>query len=280
MRNREVLLNVFFVAIALILLGGIVDAQTKKRKTPVKKKPVVVQKAEAQPEPQPEVILPPKRNDRPNSGSETSTSVTPKPTPTLPAYSHRYEFNQPDFNIDHIVIEHDDLGAGKISFSKKGYGEMISDPVTVSSASLERINSAFALLNFLDANQSYQYEKDYSHLGTHTIVLKKDGRERKAEFNWTENKDVKTIAEEYRKIGNQAIWMFDINLARENQPLESPKLMSNLESMIRRREVADPPQLIAFLKQLTDDERIPLIARNSATKIVKQIEKQMEKEKK
>lgn len=278
MRIREFVYRVIFAGLVFVLLGGIAEAQTKKRKPPVKKKPVVVQKTEATPEPPPEAVLPPKRNDRPNSTSENSTS--PKPAPALPAYSHRYEFNQPDFNIDQIVIEHDDSGAGKISFSKKGYGEMISDPVTVSAASLERINNAFAALNFLDSNDSYQYEKDYSHLGTHTIILKKGGRERKAQFNWTENKDARTVAEEYRKIGNQAIWMFDINLARENQPLESPKLMSNLESMIRRNEVADTLQLIAFLNRLSDDERIPLIARNNAAKIVKQIEKQMEKEKK
>ena len=40
----------------------------------------------------------------------------------------------------------------------------------------------------------------------------------------------KLLADEYRKIGNQFIWMFDINVARENQPLEAPRIMDALDS--------------------------------------------------
>jgi hypothetical protein len=55
-----------------------------------------------------------------------------------------------------------------------------------------------------------------------TLTMKKSGKEREAKFNWTDNKDAKTLAEEYRKIGQQFVWVFDIGLARENQPLDAP----------------------------------------------------------
>jgi hypothetical protein len=35
--------------------------------------------------------------------------------------------------------------------------------------------------------------------------------------------------------------------------------------------------MIPFLKELSDDERIPLISRNHAAKLIKQIEKTVEK---
>ncbi|MCY7374882.1 MAG: hypothetical protein LH472_02780, partial [Pyrinomonadaceae bacterium] len=143
----------------------------------------------------------------------------------------------------------------------------------LSAAALERVKAAWQTLNFLDSTENYQHEKDYSHLGKMTFSMKKDGKQREAKFNWTDNKDAKNLADEYRKIGQQFVWIFDINVARENQPLESPRLMDALDSMIRRSEVSDAEQMIPFLNELNNDERIPLIARNHAAKLVKQIEK-------
>ena len=73
--------------------------------------------------------------------------------------------------------------------------------------------------------------------------------------------------------GIKYIWMFDINTARENQPLETPKLFSTLEGYLRRNEISDPPQMLPFLRELINDERMPLMARNHAARLIKQIEK-------
>ena len=107
--------------------------------------------------------------------------------------------------------------------------------------------------------------------------MKENGRERTVTFNWTANKDAKALADEYRKIGNQAIWVFEITVARENQPLESPKMLDNLDSLIRRKEISDTAQMLPLLQGLSNDERIPLIARNHAAKLIKQIEKDNKK---
>jgi uncharacterized protein (UPF0147 family) len=142
---------------------------------------------------------------------------------------------------------------------------------------VERIKAVWQALNFLDSTESYQYEKDYSHLGNMTFTLKKDKRERIAKFNYTSNPNAKNLADEYRRIGQQFVWIFDITVARENQPLEAPRLMDALDSLIKRNEISDAAQMIPMLKELSNDERIPLIARNHATRIVKEIEKKAEK---
>ena len=85
--------------------------------------------------------------------------------------------------------------------------------------------------------------------------------------------DAKNLADEYRRIGQQFVWIFDINVARENQPLEAPRLLDALDSMVERNEISDAAQMIPLLDELNNDERIPLIARNHAAKLVKQIEK-------
>ena len=184
-----------------------------------------------------------------------------------------YEFAQPNFTVSKIYIEHDENGKGKITFLRKDLNEAIAEPLQLSETASERVKAAWRTLNFLDSAENYQYEKDYSHLGNMTFTMKQDGKNREAKFNWTENKDAKNLADEYRRIGQQFIWIFDINVARQNQPLEAPRLVDSLDSMIRRNEISDAEQMIPLLGELNNDERIPLIARNHAAKLVKQIEK-------
>lgn len=279
--------NVIFVTKALFILLIIsaalpAYAQMRKRKPSPKKVPVSTQTKTGPEESNPTSAPPPKKNARPDGTSAeelqdrlnkrpSSVSHTPAEVSFVPAY--HYEFTQPEFLISKILIEHDESGKGKISFMKKGYEEFISDPIRLSSKTLDKINGALTALDFLSSNQNYQYEKDFSHLGTMTFRLTRDGKTRNTTFNWTQNKDAKLLVDEYRKIGNQFIWMFDISLARENQPLESPKLMDSLDSMIRRNEISDSNQMVPFLQTLANDERVPLIARNHASRLVKQVEK-------
>jgi hypothetical protein len=215
-----------------------------------------------------------KKNERPTDTQDNSVN-RPAPPQHARIPEYYYEFSQPDFVVSKIVIEHDAAGTGTITFKRTGLDEPMSDPIKVSTTALGRINDALAALDFLNSTESYQYERDYPHLGNVTIRVRRDGKDRTAKFNWTVNKDAKTLYDEYRKIGNQFIWVFDITVARENQPLDAPRLMETLDRDIARGEMSDPVQLVPLLKGLADDERIPLIARNRATKIVAKIQKSM-----
>ncbi len=278
MEKKAIFVSTILLALVLVFTSPSVFAQKRKRTTVPKKAPASTQAKTETPEIAPTIAPPPKKNERPEDAQDRvnkRSSPISKPVSEavfVPAY--HYEFTQPEFVVSKIIIEHDEAGKGKIAFMKKGYDELISDPVQLSSKTLEKINEILNALNFLAANESYQYEKDYSHLGTTIFRLTRDGKTRNTTFNWTQNKDAKLLMDEYRKISNQFIWMFDISLARENQPLESPKLMDSLDSMIRRNEISDPKQMAPFLQSLINDERMPLIARNHAGKLVKQVEKE------
>ncbi|CAN5192064.1 hypothetical protein BH20ACI1_BH20ACI1_11980 [soil metagenome] len=273
---------IFVFLIVVVFLTSSFFAQTNKRNSA---KPTPKPTATVQPKPeetQTEEFSAPqssgKKNARPTDENAKNNSGAINPTKNPSVYF--YEFSQPNFLISQIRIEHDENGKGKIKFSKQNFSEEISDPIQLSAATLEKVKNAWQTLDFLDSNENYQYEKDYSHLGNMNFTVKKDGWTRTAKFNWTENADAKALADEYRKIGNQYIWMFDIGVARENQPLESPRLLDSLDSLIKRSEISDPNQLVPFLKELSNDERIPLISRNHATRLVTQIEKQTAKMKK
>jgi hypothetical protein len=268
---------IFVFVITSSLLVTDLAAQTKKNKsTATKPTPQVTANKEEPKEQSPRIEPITKRNERPN-GNGVQTATLPPPAKSDPYYT--YEFTQPEFVNNRILIEHDDKGTGKFSFTRRGTNELITDPLQVSAAAMERIKGAYTALNFHDSTESYQYEKDFSHLGVIKISMTKGGRERAATFNYTVNKNAKLLADEYRKIGNQALWIFDIKLARENQPLDSPNQMNALDAMLKRDEISDPSQLLPFLTELSDDERLPLLARNHATRIAKQIEKKIAKSK-
>ncbi|CAN5646588.1 hypothetical protein BH24ACI3_BH24ACI3_00330 [soil metagenome] len=269
---RKVFLGIFCGAFVIAGMGDAASAQTKRRKAPAKKPAsAVVQQSETVPAaPEVPTRASAKRNERP--GVVANAIAQPAQRNTEPAYS--FEFHQPNFTISTFRIDHDASGRGTITFVHKDYEEGITDPITLSATTVAMLDGLFAELNFLDSAANYQYEKDYSHLGTVKITRRHGERSRTAVFNWTTNKQAKALADEYRKISNQYVWMFDIKLARENQQLETVKIMARLDGFLKRGAISDPPQLLPFLTELSNDERLPLMARNHAKRLIIQIEKQ------
>jgi hypothetical protein len=211
----------------------------------------------------------PKSNPRQeNAGARREENKKP---PDGTKYS--YEFTQPQFYIRHILIEHDATGRGKITFERLGEETAIVEPIELSTGALGRIFSLWTTLAFLDSTANYQSAKQFAHLGTMRLVMEQGTRKRTAEFNWTNNKDAFALVNEYRHVADQAVFVFDMSIARENQPLNAPKLMEQLESLLNRNELSDPYQLVPLLRELTTDERLPLIARNHAGRLLKKIEK-------
>ena len=186
---------------------------------------------------------------------------------------YSYEFVQPDFFIRRIYIYHDESGRGEISFERKDDNAAIVDPIELSAAALVRVKALWDALKFLDSEASYQSERQLPHLGTMRLGMTRGERERIAEFNWTQDANASALVNEYRRAADQAIFVFNITLSRQNQPLEAPKLLDELDKLYKRNGLSDPQQLAPLLRELTNDERIPLIARNHAGRLLKQIEK-------
>ena len=212
-----------------------------------------------------------KHNPRPNQSTPSTAPISNNNSSDPVKYT--YEFSQPKFYVKHIVLEHDANGHGTITFERLNEDVSVTEPLQLSQAALTRINTAWQALQFLDSTADYQADKQFPHLGTMRIGMQRGEQKRVAEFNWTNNTDASTLASEYRKAADQAILIFDISVARQNQPLNAPKLMEAMESLLKRDALSDPQQLLPLLNELTTDERIPLIARNHATRLIKKIHK-------
>jgi hypothetical protein len=225
---------------------------------------------------------PSKANNRDTTTGAPSASQSPAKAVTASAKAEAattaaaryfYEFKQPDFLISRVMIEHDAAGRGQISFVRKNSEEIFTDPLEIAPAALARIKAAWDALKFLDSDVSYQDEKQFPHLGTMTLRMREGTRERTAEFNWTHHEQAAALVKEYRGIGEQQLFIFDVTLARQYQPSDTIKIFKRLESLLDRKEIPDTTQLVVLLRDLATDERIPLMARNHATRLLKKIEK-------
>ncbi len=213
-----------------------------------------------------------KRNDRPQTPAASPQRREDNKRPPDPS-RYSYEFTKAEFVYSHIVIEHDALGRGKITFERRGEETPIVEPVELSTGALGRILGLWTELRFLDSTENYQTARSFAHLGTYRLHLDDGKRQRTAEFNWSNNKEAWSLANEYRRVSDQAILIFNIKIAREMQPLNTPSLLNEMETLLGRDGLSDPYQLVSLLTELKTDEHIPLIARNHADRILKKIEK-------
>lgn len=212
-----------------------------------------------------------KQNTREDAAT-TSSEKQREETSDAPV-SYSYEFEQPEFVVSHIIVEHDAAGRGRVSFKRKGNEETYVEPLELSASALARITALWEALRFLESEETYQGMRQYPGMGTVRLRMKRGTQERTTEFNWTTHRDASALANEYRRAADQTMFVFDITVARENQPLEAPKLMDHLDRLLSRDGLSDPQQLVALLRDLHTDERIPLIARNHAGRLLKKIDK-------
>ena len=212
-----------------------------------------------------------KHNQRPSQATTAATAISNNNSADPVKYT--YEFSQPKFYVKHILLEHDANGRGTVTFERLNEDVSVTEPLQLSPAALARINTAWQALQFLDSSADYQADKQFPHLGTMRIGMQRGEQKRVAEFNWTNNTDASALANEYRKAADQAILIFDISVARQNQPLNAPKLMEAMESLLKRNALSDAQQLLPLLNELSTDERVPLIARNHAQRLIKKIQK-------
>ncbi|MGH9967036.1 MAG: hypothetical protein ACREBG_04275 [Pyrinomonadaceae bacterium] len=213
-----------------------------------------------------------KHNARPGESTPNAPPANDPKLPSEPA-AYSYEFSQPAFYIRHIFIEHDGNGQGRVTFERLNEETPVVEPIQLSPTVLNRVTALWQALRFLDSQEDYQSDRQFPHLGTMRITMSQGTRKRTAQFNWSHNASAAALVSEYRRVADQAVFIFDVSVARENQPLNAPKLMEQMESMLKRNWLSDPQQLIPLLKEISIDEHVPLIARNHALRLLKKIEK-------
>ena len=186
--------------------------------------------------------------------------------------AYHYLFENEKFTTPRIELEFGADGKGTFRFKKKDSDE-IANPLQVTPPVLEQINSLLTDVNFLESSENYQHKKDFSHLGNITIEVSKSGKQRKVQFNYTENQAMNKLANIFRNIATQETRVFEIETVRQSDPISTPAQLRFLDSELRSKSIADPERFVALLQDIKTDEGVPLIARNHADRLLKEIKK-------
>ena len=185
----------------------------------------------------------------------------------------KYTFENPRFYIPWIQLDLSPEGVGTVTFKRGESDDTLDRSVKLQPSTLARIGELLARTSFLTSDEDYQSKRDFAHLGWMTISVNQGGKQRTVRFNYTERPDIAELAEIFRAITNQAIALFDIDLAIQHQPLDLPRLIESLENELRLERYAEPEQLIPTLRGIAQDDTLPLIARNHATRLIASIQK-------
>ncbi len=183
---------------------------------------------------------PTKRNDRPQAQPSATPHREENKKPADPT-RYAYEFSQPKFLVRHIVIEHDALGRGKITFERQGEETPIVEPIELSIGALGRVLGLWDGLRFLDSNENYQASKQFPHLGTYRIRMDDGKRQRAAEFNWSDNKQAWALITEYRRVSESGNFCFRRQAGARNAAFEHAAVDEPARHSVDARRVVRPP---------------------------------------
>jgi len=187
--------------------------------------------------------------------------------------SFAYKFENKRFYIPLIEIDMESNGTGELRFMRGESDEVIDRKLKLLPVTIARIRELYWRTHFLISDKDYQEEKDFSHLGWISLSMRQGGRERKVRFNYTQNLEIKELAEIFRSIATQEMHLFDIETSQQYQPLDLPRLLDALENDLKSQRVAEPEQMLGALYEIAGNDTQPLIARNHAVRIADNIKK-------
>ncbi len=188
-------------------------------------------------------------------------------------FSIRYRFENARFLIPRIELSIDGSGNGRLEWEKKDAAKALSRQVRVSQSGLAEIVDLVERLNFVRSVEQYQTAEDHGNLGSTSIRVSQGELSREVVFNYTRNKDADALGRLLRGIANREMYVADLELAVQHQPLETPAALSVLAQEHARGRIGDAVALLPLLESIIDDMSLPLITRNRASDLVKAISK-------
>lgn len=187
--------------------------------------------------------------------------------------TYTYRFENERFELKFIELRVAGDGNGELHYKKRDDDEETELSFVLLPATLQRMQSLYDAVHFLDTLDSYQANANLPNLGKVTLALKDGEKGRETSFNYTDNKSVQKLVELFRAIELQQRRIADLKLARQFTPLDLPRQLKSLEEDLKREKIAEPTQMVPILSDIAVDDSLPLIARNAAQKLANNIKR-------
>lgn len=185
--------------------------------------------------------------------------------------TYLYKFENARFSISSVEIRLNARGEGSIRYRKRDEDVEVNEEISLSQSAMQRFQELISEMGFLDSMESYDTGRNLEHMGTTIIRVNASGREREVTFHYTSHKSMLRLVELFKAVENQHYRTSELRFARQYSQLDLPKHLKMLEVDLKGRKIAEPTQLLPLLEEISLDDTVPLIARNSAAKIATQI---------
>src|SRR5262249_27207658 len=163
-------------------------------------------------------------------------------------------------DISFVEIKLQGTGEGNLRYKKRDDNDEMTIDFKLLPATMRRLAEQFDEIHFLDGGgESYQADKQLPHLGTITLGMRAEGREKNTSFNYSNNRTVMKLVDLFRAIENQQRRQVELRLARQFSPLDLPRQLKIIEDEMKRGRIAEPEQMLPLLSEISMDDSLPLI---------------------
>ncbi len=168
-------------------------------------------------------------------------------------------------------FELDPAGKGTFKFIPRD-ADLIEVGVELSRDIAAEFAELLADTDYLAEGSDYESGRNVANLGAKKLTLTGPTGVREAEFNFSTRREVTKLASFFDRLIAQELLMFDIDVALQFDRLSIPKKLEQIEKDLRARRVADAKRLIPVLDRIASDRRLVNFARQTATRLKRQIE--------
>src|SRR5688572_29094565 len=162
-------------------------------------------------------------------------------------------------------------GTGDSRFKRRGSAEA-SAALTLSAPGREKLLAVIAATRNLEDRQKYESKRRVANLGRKHVTLELATEKREAEFNYSDIKEVQSLAAFFDGLIHQLTLVQDLESAARYERLSVPERLEQLETEIKTGRIGDPHGLIPALERISKDERILQYARQHAEQLKNQIQ--------
>jgi hypothetical protein len=184
------------------------------------------------------------------------------------SFTYCHEYTAGAYEKQCVDLKPDGTGQSRI---KRRGSQETSTVIKLSDSALERVVLAISATRNLEDRQKYESRKKVANLGRKQLVLELPSEKREAEFNYSDLKEVNTLATLLDAFLNQQVLISNMEIAAQYERLSIPERLEDLQSQLKIGRIGDPQGLIPLLDKLIQNERILEYARDHARQLKAQI---------
>jgi hypothetical protein len=191
------------------------------------------------------------------------------PQETFSRFTYCHEYPAGPYEKQCIDLRSD--GNGEVQLKRRGF-DQTSAAVTLSAPAREKFLSLMAATRNLADGPRYESKKKVANLGLKRLVLEMPSETRKADFNYSDLKEVIALTGFFDGLLNQQVLAADIAIASQYERLSIPERLDDLERQLKSGRIGDPQGLVPLLDKLIQNDKILEYARDHARQLKEQVQ--------